>query len=315
MRRRRNTQRGGFALLAVLWIMVAAASLGLTATFAARESVAAARNRTGAIRAMWRAHDCVERVRVAVASVLEEVDRPGPQWVSPWLVLDSIVAPSRHLVRMPCRVEFRASGSALDVNASDGETVGRLLRAAGVPAARADSMTDALLDWRDADDTPRSLGAEYAWYVAARRLTPRNGALASDGEITLIRDFDSAFDERPLLSVESGRVVLPRAPLAVIAALPGIGEEAIARIAERRLHEAWPRDLVALGAEVSPVARAALLAHYAELSRLTTAEPDAWIVTSRARDGSSPAVTAAIEVRLVRAGTRAAIVRRRSWVE
>jgi hypothetical protein len=73
-------------------------------------------------------------------------------------------------------------------------------------------------------------------------------------------------------------------------------------------------DLVTLAAEVSSAASAALLAHYAELSRLTTAEPDAWIVTSRARDGSS-AVIAAIEVRLVRAGTRAAIVRRRSWVE
>jgi general secretion pathway protein K len=314
MRRRRNTQRRGFALLAVLWIMVAAASLGLTVTFAAREAVATARNRTSAIRAMWRAHDCVERVRVAVASALEEVDRPGPRAVSPWLFLDSTVAQSRHLASMPCRIELRAAGSALDVNASDGETVGRLLRAAGIAAARADSMTDALLDWRDPDDSPRPLGAERAWYVAARRLAPRNGPLASGRELTLIRGFDWAFQESPFLSVESGRLVLPRAPLAVIAALPGIGEEAMARIAERRLHEPWPRDLVALGAEVSPGARAALLAHYAELSRLTTAEPDAWIVTSRVRDGSS-AVIAAIEVRLVRAGTRAAIVRRRSWVE
>lgn len=310
MRRRQSTQRPGFALLAVLWIMVAAASLGIMVAFTARESVAAAGNRTSAVRAMWRAHDCVERARLAVASALEEVDRPGATAVSPWLVLDSIIALPRHR----CRVELRASGSALDVNASDGETVGRLLRAAGIPAARADSMTDALLDWRDADDTPRLLGAERAWYVASRRLTPRNGPLASDREITLIRGFDSALQERSLLGVESGRVVLPRAPLAVIAALPGIGEEAIARIAERRLHELWPRDLVALGTELSPAARAALLAHYAELSRVTTAEPDPWIVTSRAWDGSS-AVIAAIEVRLIRAGTRAAIVRRRSWVE
>jgi type II secretory pathway component PulK len=314
MRRPQTTQRRGFALLAVLWIMVAAASLGITLTFAARESVAAARNRTSVIRAVWRAHDCVERVRLAAASALEELDRPGPEAVSSWLFLDSVVAESPHLARVPCDVELRATGSALDVNAADGETLARFLRTVGIPASRADSMTDALLDWRDPDDSPRPLGAERAWYVAARRLTPRNGPLASDREIALIRGFDSAIQDRSLVGVESGRVVLPRAPLAVIAALPGIGEEAIARIVERRLHEFWPKDLVALGAELSPAARAALLAHYAELSRVTTAEPDAWIVTTSVRDGS-PAVIAATEARLVRAGTRAAIVRRRSWVE
>jgi type II secretory pathway component PulK len=310
-----RTSRRGFALLAVLWIMVATATLALTITFAARESVAAARNRTSATRAMWRAHDCLERTRVAIGEALRETEGPSRGTRPPWSFLDSTVVRSEVAANLPCRVEIRAAGMALDVNAADAEVMERLFHAAGIAPARADSMTDALIDWRDTDDDARPLGAERAWYMNARRATPRNAALAAAREIAFVRGFDTTPGLDTLLSVEAARIVLPRAPLAVIAALPGMGDEALARVAERRLSEpAWPMDLLALSATLSPEARAVLFAHYAELARLTTVEPDAWTLTSRGRDGSSP-VTAVIEARLVRAGTRAGIVRRRSWVE
>jgi hypothetical protein len=57
-----------------------------------------------------------------------------------------------------------------------------------------------------------------------------------------------------------------------------------------------------------------MLARYADLTRLTTLEPDSWIVTATGVSGN-PAVHAVVEVVLVRAGTRAAITRRRTWVE
>ena len=306
--------RAGFALLAVLWIMVAAASLGLIMTLAARESVAASRNRANATRAMWRAHDCLERARVAVDQALHEPDDFSLHKTSPWLLLDSVVARSGLAGGLSCRVQLRAVGTTLDVNAADADMIGRLLRAGGIPIARADSMTDALLDWRDSDDMPRALGAERGWYEQGGRATPRNAALASDREIVLVRGFDSAAAVAGLSSVDSARIVLPRAPLAVLAALPGLEEEALSRVAERRLHGPWPPDLVMLSADLSTAARATLMQHYPELARLTTAEPDAWLLTSYGRDGSPP-VTAAIEARLVRAGTRAAVVRRRSWLE
>jgi hypothetical protein len=93
-----------------------------------------------------------------------------------------------------------------------------------------------------------------------------------------------------------------------------MGEEALARIAVRRSRNAEAFELIALVAELSPEARASLMTRYAELARLTTSEPEAWIVTSRGRVDGSP-VTPVIEARLVRAGTRAAVVRRRSWTE
>ena len=306
--------RGGFALLTVLWIMVAAASLGLTISLAAREAIGTARNRTASTRAMWRAHDCLERARAAVHHVLEDAQDPLARTASPWLSLDTLVVGSGIMTDLPCRVELRAAGTALDVNRADAEMLRALVRAAGIPFARADSMTDALLDWRDADEIVRPLGAESAWYAASHRATPRNAPFAADHEIALVRGFDRDTAVRALLGVEQGRILFARAPLAVLAALPGFGEEALARIAERRARGAPLADPLALAAELSPEGRASIVSRYAELAGLTTSEPDAWIVTSRGHDDGSP-LTAAIEVRLVRAGTRAAIVRRREWIE
>jgi general secretion pathway protein K len=306
--------RAGFALLAVLWIILAAASLGLTITFAARESVAAARNRGSATRAMWHAYDCLERTRAAIGEALEGAAAPSFQSPSPWLALDTVVARAALAANQRCSVKLRATGITIDVNTADDEMVRTSLRAAGIAFARADSMTDALLDWRDVDDVPRPLGAERAWYLESRRLTPRNGALASGRELALVRGFEVDPVLDTLLGVESGRIFLARAPLAVIAGLPGMGEEALARIAVRRSRNAEAFELIALVAELSPEARASLMTRYAELARLTTSEPEAWIVTSRGRVDGSP-VTPVIEARLVRAGTRAAVVRRRSWTE
>jgi hypothetical protein len=54
-----------------------------------------------------------------------------------------------------------------------------------------------------------------------------------------------------LLGVESGRIFLARAPLAVIAGLPGLGEEALARLAERRARGLEAVDLLAFAGELS----------------------------------------------------------------
>ena len=311
---RRDSSRAGFALLAVLGIIVAATSLGLTITFAARESVASARNRGSATRAMWHAHDCLERTRAAIGDALETGAAQLSQTGSPWLALDSVVARPALPPMTSCRAELRSAGVTIDVNRADDEMIRRTLRAAGIALARADSMTDALLDWRDADDVPRPLGAERAWYVESRRAAPRDGPFASRRELALVRGFEAEPVLDTLLGVESGRVFLARAPLAVLAGLPGIGEEALARIAERRARNAEAFELIGLAAELAPEARASLLTRYAELVRLTTTEPDAWIVTSRGRDDGLP-VRATIEIRIVRAGSRAAVIRKRSWVE
>ena len=318
--------RTGFALLAVLWLMTGIAALGLALSLAARGAVATARNRMEMTRAGWRAEDCIERVRAVVAATL------GPEGTASTAstastarppALDAIVASSPLVEGCPGRVAFAPVGLAVDLTETTDDAVRRLLLWQGMTAERTDSLTDALLDWRDPDDTPRPHGAEGEWYERHGRSPPRNGRLAHIDELRRVRGFetwssgvDSSLDPPgTLFTVHPGRVVLERAPAAVLASLPGMTEETIARLVERGLRGAPPlRDVLALGEELSIAARDSLYRHGDELVRRATLDPDAWTLVVYAsgsdgeRSGTDP--VAIINVRLVLTGTRAAIVRR-----
>jgi hypothetical protein len=207
-------------------------------------------------------------------------------------------------------VTARPLGDAVDVNTGEEPVLRAVLGTVHFTPARVDSLAAALLDWRDKDDEPRPAGAESAWYRDHGRSPPRNGPLASLAELRLVRGFEAseAFDS--LLSVEPARIALSRAPVRVLALLPGMTPEAATVISERRKGGGLGEDLLALGGELSRAARDSIAAHYSELSAMVTSEPDAWLLEARASDEGSP-VRVGIELKLVRSGNRPAVVRRR----
>jgi len=303
----RRTQRSsgrGFALVAVLWVLVGVAVLGASLTSATRETVAAAQNRVDLLRAAWRAEACAEGARSVIDEALTSSGAKA------WLGLDAFV--SRSPVVTGCDLSLRPGGTRLDINSTDSLRVRAVLTSIALSADRADSLVDAVMDWRDPDDASRPHGAEKAWYVSRHLPTPRNGEIAAIEELRFVRGFDQIDGLDSLFGVDDERIVIDRAPVAVLASLPGFGTEALALVADRRSRGAIVGDLSTLAAALSPASRSALLAHYPELVRLTTATPDAWTLVSRGAVGS-PAIVATLELRLVNAGTRAAIVRRRSW--
>lgn len=309
---RGGARREGFALLAVLWILVGVASLGLATQLAGRDAAASARNRMNLTRATWLAEGCLERARALIGQALTAGEGHGSDGVDPWGALDQVIPHAPLLTAAGCNVELRPAGSAIDVNAADSELLLRLFAALHIRAPRADSLLDALLDWRDGDDEPRPYGAERSWYEAHARHLPRNGPLADVRELRRVRGFEDQDAVANALDVEPGRIALNHAPLEVLAALPGLTKEALTRVAEQRVRGARIRNLLDLTAALSPMARDSLIARFADLARLTTTEPDAWILRSRMSHGTPP-VSSTLEVRVVRAGSRAAIVRRRSW--
>lgn len=309
----RSYARKGFALLSVLWILIGVSALALAANLAAREAVAAARNRADLQSAAWRAEACLERARAAVSAALLGARHQGPG-ATVWGRMDRALAESPLLRGLNCRVEIEAAGAALDMNAAGEDAVRRLLVAIGRPAASADSMAAALADWRDEDDTPRPLGAEAAWYRARGMRTPRNGPLADVRELALVRGFVGSPQFDSLLSAEPGRVPLSHAPPAVLASLPGFTPEAVARLAEMRLRGEGVVDLAMFVAGLPAGARNAALSRFPDLAGAAVTQPEAWILTARGSAGVPPAVSV-VEVRLVRAAERAAIVRRRTWTE
>lgn len=308
----------GFVLLAVLWVMVGVSAVGFGLALVARRAAGAAHNRRAATVAMWLAEDCASRAESAIGSALK---RSNDDSVSnadvvqrSWSQLDDAVAASRDLSEAPCTLTMRPTGTTIDVNTANDSMLVRLFSALGEAPAVADSLADAILDWRDPDDVARPNGAEAAWYLARRRQPPRNAAFADVRELSRVRGLERRTGLDSVLGVEQDRIVLDRAPLAVIAALPGFTNEAVAQVADHRARGAPIPDLLSLGAELSAAGRAALLADYPDLVRLTTSEPDAWLLTARGVAGT-PAVTQVIELRLVRAGDRAAVVRRRTWLQ
>lgn len=308
----------GFVLLAVLWVMVGVGTLGLGLALTARRAVGTAHNRRAATVAMWLAEDCASRAEAAIGEVLRprggDTTSGADAKRATWSRLDEAVANSADLRHASCAVGMRPTGTTININTADDSLLARLFISLGNAPAVADSLADAVLDWRDADDVPRPNGAERGWYLAHGRGAPRNAPFADVRELRRVRGFGKRVGLDSVLGVEPDRIVLDRAPLAVIAALPGFTAEAVTHVAEHRSRGIPIPDLLSLGAELSPAGRAALLADYPELVRLTTAEPDTWMLTARATAGM-PAVTYVLELRLVRAGNRAAVVRRRTWIQ
>lgn len=306
-RRRSNLPDGrrGFALLAVLWATVGIASLALLISLVAHEALGTSRNRIAQERAAWSAEGCLDEARATIDRALANVDSAGLAWRS----LDSLVS----LPRVEgCSVSLRATGIRLDVNVVGADELVRLMTALGIGAERADSIASAILDWRDRDAVPRARGAEREWYVAHDAAPPRDGAIASVRELRRIRGVDGVPGLDSLLDVERARVSLGHAPPPVLAALPGMQAETVAKLLELRALGQLPGDLLDLARGVSPEARDAFLSDYRRFSQLVTIDPDGWLLTATATRGH-PALSVTLEILLVRAAGRAAIVRRRSW--
>jgi general secretion pathway protein K len=298
--------RRGFALIAILWLLVAMAALGLDDTVTTRDALATAQNRMNVTRAMWHAEACGDVVRATADNALEDTLASA---TAAWDTLDrSLVSIGTELPG--CAVRARTAGDRLNVNDAGADALIAAFMADGVTEETADSLADALLDWRDADTVPRPRGAEAAWYRTAGRVVPTNMPFQDESEIRLVRGFEKADSLIALLGVEPGGIVLDRAPLAVIASLPGMTPEAVAHIAELRWRGEPVGDVRLLGASLSEDARARLVAAYPDLVRMIATEPDAWIVRITSTSGK-PAISVVEELRLVRAARRAGVTRAR----
>jgi Tfp pilus assembly protein PilX len=206
----------GFALLAVLWVVVALAALTGAGVLSERTGGRVTRNRIALARAHWAAEGCLA---VALSA------------------LDSTARAARPLGAISGDTLFLADGARCWAAATD-------------PGAEPDNDTEG--------------------------------------------------------------VNVNAAPAAVLARLPGFGEEAVRVVLSRRAWGERIDNLFQVIGRLSPAARAPMMAHYGALLRRVTFAPGRIVVTVTGRADGSPAVTT-IDVVVVPAGPRAAVVRRRMW--
>ena len=320
------TARPGVALLAVLWLITGATAIAMTVVLGARERIRTSANRATLARSEWSAEDCLARARSALDELL--VRRPTPfaaMGVPPAESLPILVARSREVGACPGAVRLAPVGMSLELGALTAEVLRRALAFQRLPRPVTDSLVDAFLDWRDTDDVARPHGCEHACYDALRREPPRNGPFASASELRLVRGFDrwdslavtgvgiTPLDD--LFSVEHGRVAITWAPLAVLAALPGLGESGAREIvAQRSPGVARFHSLAAVGQVLSPATRDSFALSFVTLEMLATVTPDAWLLTvtaPRQEPGAGlPSLGSRLVVRLILGANGAQVIRR-----
>ena len=279
--------RHGFALLTVLWLIAGLSAIVAASLALARVGAGASRNRILLVRAAWARNACEEILLARYAergrvTPLDSVDLGDGVW---------------------CDGAIEEAGTRLDLNRAAPEALRSLLGN--------DSLVDAVLDWRDADDLPRPYGSEREWYAAHGRRPPRNGPLADAAELRLVRGFNSATVRRlePLLTTSGGvEVDLNAAPAAVLASLPGLDAPAVAMILARRA-AAPLRSTDELLTLLPQASRTALLGRYQEFTSRAAYAPGRVLFRVRGVAGR-PALVTGERLTVVPVPGRLAVVRR-----
>jgi type II secretory pathway component PulK len=315
---RRGSDRRGFALLAVLWIVVGLSALALALNLATREAVHTSQNRLNAARARWMAEGCF----AAAQSLIESAAASDGSWLSSAATseaIDNAMADALTMANAPCRVDLRPVGRALDINRASSVAIARTLRAAKVSAGDAGELARAIVAWRDQDGgSPPERAKPLPQSPAGPAADSVRPVFSDTRELHRVAGFDAAEAAvgrlDTLFTTEPGRLLFDWAPGPVLASLPGFTQEAIDQAIWLRSQGEPIHGLDGLLARTSPAARDSLLAHAAEINALTVAQADGWVLAASAKSGQSPAVEARIEARLAIArGTAAVVWWRESW--
>jgi DNA uptake protein ComE-like DNA-binding protein len=252
--RRHARARRGFTMLTVLWVMSVAAAIAMTGNIAGRATIDAAVDRVEVRRARWLATGCARRAQASIDLALIDANTRALTWRT----LATAIADSP--VLGDCELHLEASGTRIDLNSATEEMYARLFSLAGVGG------------------DPAALAAN----VIAARDTAAFADAADLSRVAGLSDH-SAIDS--LVSIEEGRVSLASATSSALRAVPGITAEAAAAIVARRVAGNPIADLSDILGAISESAADSLLQRFPDAVRLTTAQPDAWIIHARARAG------------------------------
>jgi type II secretory pathway component PulK len=294
-------------MLTTLWVMSIVSVVVMTAAVTGRQAVSEGSTRVELERSRWLALACERRAQAAIDAILRDASTLDVA-IQAWRTLEQRVVASPLVAG--CDLTLEAAGTRLDINSASREMVVNVLEAIGL-GSRAVEMGDALQDWLDDDDEPLPSGAERQWYERLGRLVPRNGPLADIAELHRVRGFEQLGGLDTVVTTEPGRISLATAPVPVLMAVPGVTRETAERIVALQRAGTPVNDLLSVTGSISQASISALAERYPEAARVTTPDPDAWLVRVRISRGL-PAVTVLLDWRIIRGGRRCAVAWTRS---
>ncbi len=199
----RSRSDEGIALIAVLWTLVLLSLIAAALSFETRINDRIARNVADSAATRAAANAGIER------AILDLVDASGTEnekFHTDGTVYDWPFA--KCIVHISIRDEF----SKVNLNQAPEALLASLFSSVGIDAATAQSLADAIADFRDVDDLPRLRGAEEAQYRAAG-LTwgPKNAPFESIEELQQVLGMRAQIYKRiiPDLTIRSWGTVNP----------------------------------------------------------------------------------------------------------
>jgi len=241
----------GMVLISVLWIVLVIAFISFSLASAVRVEVAAAQSSFDSERAFFLA-------KSAAAVMFQSLQNPE-------IFNGSPVRRENGSYIFPfdsgeARVRLESSVGLIDINAAPDVMLASMFDSLGLDQGKRNQLVDTILDWRDSDDIPHLNGAEvddYGQVVLGPGRLPRNQNFQSVDELLLVKgmtaqiyyghiEYDTAVGShrkipgvRDLVTVSSGVAVVSvnDASADVLAALPGMSHESVARIVAQRGQE------------------------------------------------------------------------------
>ncbi|MDR0587573.1 MAG: general secretion pathway protein GspK [Burkholderiales bacterium] len=221
----------GMALILVLWMIVLLVLMASGFAFAMRSEAVATQTSVAQIKAGLHVDGAIERAVYELAR--PKVD-PNDGWKA-----DGTSYPLTE-DEADLTVTIVDESSFIDINAADEHTLKRLFeRVGGVDARTAESIVNALLDWRDADDLTRPFGAEAPEYRAAHKNhAPSNTSFRTQEELGQVLGVTPQIyaNVAPFITVYSKTAAIntTTAPREVLLCLPQADEDSVDRYIEDR---------------------------------------------------------------------------------
>ncbi len=295
--RPRTASERGIALIMVLWAIALLTVIAASYAFETRTEALLSANLVDKAKAEAAAEAGMRR---AIADLLQKndsvfKDHPGEK--------------SLRFADAELRIAVVSEHGRIDLNAAPDalirQVASRALESLSlIEGVTADSVADAILDWRDADRTRRPAGAEDPDYrVAGKPYGAADQAFISVSELSLVQgitiDVYRELSRYFTVHTRASRVDPQAASKAVLLAIPGLSPEAVERyIQERELAKdgAAPRvplDLLAAGAGYLSRTRPTIYAIMVEARVSGGAVARSGVVVRLARSRQSPYLTLA----------------------
>jgi type II secretory pathway component PulK len=336
-------RRGGFILIAALWLLVALGAVGLDAALRSRSRRLAAANLLDETRARAAATAGVEYARSRLtAAMLDRADelraeaveaarssrqrsqaqrrsvtslfRRSDPFEDPWRAPEELIQQEMAFGDARYSLRVRDTGAALNLNEMDEEVLRQFFsQGMGIDYAYADRLAQAIMDWRDADELPRLGGAERDQYLDAEApMLPPNRDFAELDELRYVMGMTPELFEasKPYLTlIGSGDVNVNAAPEAVLLALPDMTPSAVTELMRLREIGAVPRSGDQLRALI-PMLDGSSRSRERLFDRITTFTTNEVEILAEGRVEGSP-IRVQARVVVARSNTGAVVVWRR----